>query len=92
MDGIEFSETKMKKKLLLASATWCGPCHALKMKMGKENLLDKVEMIDADNDIEKFKELNIKSVPRLLMIDESSGSIETIYGIEDIISSIKDSI
>lgn len=60
--------------------------------MGKENLLDKVEMIDADNDIEKFKELNIKSVPRLLMIDESSGSIETIYGIEDIISSIKDSI
>ena len=92
MDGIEFSETKMKNKLILATATWCGPCHALKMKMGKENLLDKVEMINASEHVEKFRELNIKSVPRLLVIDESSGSIETIYGTEDIMNKIKESI
>ena len=49
-------------------------------------------MIDASEHVEKFRELNIKSVPRLLVIDESSGSIETIYGTEDIMNKIKESI
>jgi len=83
-----FRKNKKMKKLVLASATWCGPCQGLKSRLQSENLLDRVEFKDADVDIAFFKEHNIKSVPRLLIMD---GDVvdEFVLGIEEIYSRIQ---
>jgi thiol-disulfide isomerase/thioredoxin len=48
---------KNMKKLILATATWCGPCVMMKSKLDKEKILDKVEIIDADEDVEDFNQI-----------------------------------
>jgi hypothetical protein len=75
-------------KLILASADWCGPCQVVKSRLKSENLSDKVEVKDADVDIAFFRENNIKSVPRLLVMNGET-VVETIQGSEDIIKRIK---
>lgn len=75
-------------KLILVSAGWCGPCQVIKSRLKTENLTDKVEVKDADADISFFKENNIKSVPRLLVMNGET-VVETIQGSEDIIKRIK---
>jgi predicted thioredoxin/glutaredoxin len=75
-------------KLILASASWCGPCQVVKAQLKADNLTDKVEVKDADVDIAFFKENNIKSVPRLLVMEEEK-VVDIIQGTEDIIKRIK---
>ena len=79
------------KKLILASASWCSPCQAIKMQLQSENLTDLIEIRDADNDSVFFKSNNIKSVPRLLIMDGET-IIETITGSENIVKRIKSDI
>jgi len=78
-------------KLILASAGWCGPCQVVKARLKADNLTDKVEVKDADVDIAFFKENNIKSVPRLLVMEEEK-VVDIIQGTEDIIKRIKSEI
>ncbi len=78
-------------KLILASASWCGPCKVVKSRLNSENLTDKVEMKDADVDIAFFKANNIKSIPRLLVMDGDK-VVELIQGIDDIVKRIKASV
>lgn len=75
-------------KLILASASWCGPCQVVKARLQSENLSDRIEVKDADTDISFFKDYGIKSVPRLLVIDGET-VVETVQGTEDIIKRIK---
>jgi predicted thioredoxin/glutaredoxin len=75
-------------KLILASAGWCSPCQVVKSRLKAENLTEKVEVKDADVDMVFFKENNIKSVPRLLVMEDEK-VIDIIQGIEDIIKRIK---
>jgi predicted thioredoxin/glutaredoxin len=75
-------------KLILASASWCGPCQVVKARLQSENLMDRVEIKDADIDGAFFKDHGIKSVPRLLVIDGET-VVETVQGSEDIIKRIK---
>jgi hypothetical protein len=77
-------------KLILASAGWCGPCKIIKSRLVAENLIDKVEIKDADVDshVAFFKANNIKSVPRLVVMD-GENVVELIQGTEDIIERIK---
>ena len=84
-----FRKQKQMKKLILASATWCGPCQVVKSRLKSENLTDKVEIKDADVDIAFFKEKNVKSVPRLLVMEEEK-VVDIIQGAEDIIKYIKE--
>lgn len=78
-------------KLILASASWCAPCQAIKTRLQSENLSDRIEVKDADADISFFKENNIKSVPRLLIMDGET-VVETIQGSEDIVKRIKSEV
>lgn len=80
---------KMNRKLILASATWCGPCHGLKKRLQDNNLYDKVEIKDADKDQDFFKNHGIKSVPRLVIMD-GDNEVESIQGIDDIYKAISD--
>ena len=75
-------------KFILASAGWCGPCQVVKARLASESLTDKVEVKDADVDIAFFRENNIKSVPRLLVMDGDK-VVELVQGSEDIIKRIK---
>ena len=75
-------------KLLLLTANFCGPCQLLKSKLEKENLLDKVEVINMEDNQELFKKYNVKSVPRLI-VENSDILFEVIQGAEDIIARIK---
>ena len=86
-DNIFNKEAITTSKLILASATWCGPCHGLKKRLKDNNLYDKVEVKDADKDRDFFKEHNIKAVPRLIVIKDT-GEIEQIQGADDIYKSI----
>jgi hypothetical protein len=83
-----FKKDKKMNKLLLLTASFCGPCQVLKSKLLKEGLLDKVELINMEDNQEPFKKYDIKSVPRLIV--ETSGTLfEVIQGAEDIIARIK---
>lgn len=79
----------MKKTLV--SASYCGPCFALKKRIEKEKL--KVDIIEFDTEedeskVKKVKEWGIKAVPRLVV--EDGDSVELIQGSDDIIEKIKE--
>ena len=78
-------------KLILASAGWCGPCQVVKARLKADNLLDKVEIKDADVDITFFRENNIKSVPRLLVMDNDK-VVDIVQSAEDIVKRIKSGV
>lgn len=74
-------------KLILATASFCGPCHLLKRKLADEKL--EVETIDMEQDTEKFREYDIRAVPRLVVIEDGVVTAR-IQGIEDIIKKVKE--
>ena len=74
-------------KLILATSSFCGPCHILKRKISDEKL--EVETIEMESDPSLFKKYNVRSVPRLLVIDEDVLQ-EPVQGIEDIIKKINE--
>lgn len=77
---------RKKKQMKLASASWCGPCSALKSRIAKEGL--NVEIEDMDNNPEFFKNFNIKSVPQLVVF--KGDSFELISGSEEILKHIRE--
>jgi thiol-disulfide isomerase/thioredoxin len=77
---------KKKPKLILASAEFCGPCKMLKTRINAESL--NIEIKQMEDNIEFFKQYNIKTVPRLLVF-KGDELIDTVQGIEDIMSRIK---
>jgi hypothetical protein len=81
-----FRKKKEMKRIVLASASWCGPCSALKSRIAKEGL--SIEIEDMDDNPDFFKNFNIRSVPQLVVFNEDS--FELISGSEDIIKHIKE--
>jgi glutaredoxin len=75
-------------KLILATAKFCGPCSQLKNKLKAASL--EVETIEFENDTEFFKKHGVKSVPRLVVVDDDDNTVELIQGMDDIITKIKD--
>lgn len=84
-----FRKNKQMKKLILASAGWCGPCQMIKSQLKAKNLFDKVEIKDADIDIKFFKDNNVKSIPRLFVMEDDK-VVDMIQGTEAIIKKIED--
>lgn len=75
-----FNKNK-KMKYLLATATWCGPCQALKKQLEKENLIGKITVVDIDEDREFNKTYEVKTVPQLIVVNDEGydrfvGSVE----------------
>jgi len=75
--------TGQPKRLILATATWCGPCYGLKKRLEKDDFYSKLEIKDADKDHTFFKEHDIKSVPRLLVFD-AENNVESVQGVDEI--------
>jgi hypothetical protein len=78
---------KKKNKLILASASFCGPCQLLKSKIAADNLT--VEIKNMEDEIEFFREHDIKTVPRLLVL-KGDELIDTVSGLDQILQRIKD--
>jgi thiol-disulfide isomerase/thioredoxin len=68
----------------LVSASWCGPCLALKTRIAKEGL--SVEIIDLDDNPTFAKDYDVKSVPCLVL--STSDGYELVYGVEKIIKEL----
>ena len=79
---------KKNKKLLLLTASFCGPCQLLKSKLQEEGLLDKIESVNMEDNLEIFKKYDVKSVPRLI-VETSDTLFEVVQGSENIILRIK---
>ena len=75
-----------KTELFLATATWCGPCKMLKSRLLKEEI--DIELKDADDHRAFFKNYNIKSVPRLVVL-KNDEVVDIVQGMDDIIDRIK---
>jgi thioredoxin-like negative regulator of GroEL len=80
----------MNTKLILASADWCGPCKQLKARLKSEGLSDKFEVKLFDEEPDFFKKYGIKSVPKLIILNEDE-SFEEISGSDLIFNKIKES-
>jgi hypothetical protein len=88
-DNYDFIFRKKMKKLVLATANFCGPCKVLKSRIEKEGLSDKIELKIMEDDPAFFKDMNIKSVPQLLTFTEGQEFISIIQGSDDILNAIK---
>jgi len=75
-------------KLILATAKFCGPCSQLKSKLKTASL--EVESMEFESNYEFFQKHGLKSVPRLVVLNENDELIEVIQGMDDIITKIKD--
>lgn len=68
-------------KLLVFSASWCGPCKTLKPVLDQ---LDQESLVryDIDADMEKGTEYNIRAVPTLVLVDQDGVEIERVSGVQ----------
>jgi hypothetical protein len=80
----------MNQKLILATANFCGPCRVLKTRIEKENLSHLIEVQILEDNPDFFKQYSIKSVPKLISIND--GVVDIIDGSEDIIKEIKNAL
>jgi glutaredoxin len=76
-------------KLILATSKFCGPCHLIKRKLQDDNL--EVETIDMEENTDKFRHYGVRSVPRLLIV-ENEEVTEVIQGSDEIIKTIKEHV
>ena len=65
-------------KLLKFHAKWCGPCQGLSMviKGAEDKINAEIEDIDIDTCGSRSAEYNIRSVPVLILLDDSGKEIK----------------
>jgi len=66
-------------KLLVFSASWCGPCKAFKptlLELDQERLV----YIDIDELPEIRRDYNVQSVPTTILVDEDGVELERLVG------------
>lgn len=62
------------KKILRFTASWCQPCKAMAKNLESANLDLPIEVVDIDVHDDLAIEYNIRSVPTLVLIDETEKS------------------
>jgi len=69
-------------KLLKFHAKWCGPCQGLSMviKGAEDKINMEIEDIDIDTCGSRSAEYNIRSVPVLILLDDSGKEIKRKVG------------
>jgi thioredoxin 1 len=69
-------------KLLKFYADWCGPCKALSMviESAKDRIDIPIEEINIETDMDAAVKYGIRSVPVMVLIDESGNEIKRKVG------------
>ena len=70
-------------KLLKFYAEWCGPCKGLTMVInGAKDKIDiAVEEFDIDNEMMMVREYKIRSVPTMVLVDDTGKEIRRQIGL-----------
>ena len=66
-------------KLLVFSASWCGPCKAFKPTL-LELEQDRLIYIDIDEMQEIRRDYEVRSVPTVILVDEDGVELERLVG------------
>ena len=66
-------------KLLVFSASWCGPCKAFKPTLS-ELEQDRLVYIDIDEMPEIRRDYNVGSIPTVILVDEDGVELERLVG------------
>ena len=66
-------------KLLVFSASWCGPCKAFKPTL-LELDQDRLEYIDIDELPEIREDYDVRSVPTVILVDEDGEELVRLVG------------
>lgn len=66
-------------KLLVFSASWCGPCKAFKPTLAQLDQ-DRLEYIDIDELPEIREDYDVKSVPTVILVDGDGAELERFVG------------
>ena len=69
-------------KLIKASADWCSPCRVLSTMMDGFKLVP-VENLNIDLDPDRTRELGIRSVPTLILLDSDDNEVWRNVGVID---------
>ena len=74
---------------ILITATWCGPSYIMKRRLKEEKL--KVTQLDYNDKgvRERIAPWNVRSLPKLAIVDDDDKLIKLVAGIDDIIKEIK---
>lgn len=72
---------------ILVTATWCGPSYIMMRRIKEEKL--EVEHLDYDENFKRIAPWNVRSLPKLVIVDDDDTMIKLVAGIEDIIKEIK---
>lgn len=75
------------KKLTLATNNTCGPCFALKSRLGKMGLAVEIKSMNDPENIQWFRDHGIKSLPCLVV--ETDDTVELVLGSDDIVERIQ---
>jgi thiol-disulfide isomerase/thioredoxin len=79
-----------RTKLLKFSASWCGPCRYMSPIVEGvlgDTVYDDVELISVDIDEEEGQEFarmfNVRSIPTLILLDDTDKVVNTLIGAAD---------
>jgi thioredoxin 1 len=69
-------------KLLKFYATWCGPCKGLTLTLNgmTDKLTMPLEEVDIDAQMDVARKYNIRSVPTMLIVDDSGSEVKRVVG------------
>ena len=70
-------------KLLVFSASWCGPCNGFKptlLELDQERLI----YVDIDEKPEIRADYEVRSVPTVILVDEDGTEIERLVGAQSL--------
>jgi thiol-disulfide isomerase/thioredoxin len=66
-------------KLLVFSASWCGPCQAFKPTL-LELEQDRIVYYDIDQDVDERQMYEIIAVPTLILVSEEGTELDRLLG------------
>lgn len=76
----------MKNNLTLLTASWCGPCRAVKEEIERNGYT--VEVLDVDKHREAASEYGVRGIPTLVVFNDQSH--ELITGVHPILEKLKE--
>lgn len=70
----------IQMKLLKFQASWCGPCKMLSKTLESMEVPYEIDQIDIDETPERAMKYSVRSIPTLIIVDETGTEIRRANG------------